>query len=41
MAFRILKTRFISTPILRYFDPTRKIRIETNISAFAILGILS
>jgi hypothetical protein len=40
-SFKKLKERFTSAPILRHFDVTRKIRIETDASAFAVSGILS
>jgi len=40
-AFTLLKTAFLSTPILRYFDPTWAIRVETDASRYIILGILS
>lgn len=40
-AFDMLKTRFTEAPIMRYFDPLRKIRIETDASQFAIAAILS
>ena len=40
-AFLSLKAAFVSAPILRYFDPERAIRIETDASGFAISGVLS
>ena len=40
-AFRKLKTAFITAPILRHFDPALEIRVETDASGFAIVGILS
>ena len=40
-AFQELKGHFIEAPILRHFDPTQRIRVETDASAFTIGGILS
>ena len=40
-AFRQLLNAFTDVPILRHFDPVRKIRVETDASNFAIAGILS
>ena len=40
-AFRQLLAAFTDVPILRHFDPERKIRVETDASNFAIAGILS
>ncbi len=31
----------MTAPILRHFDPTKKIRIETDASIFALVAILS
>jgi len=39
-AFRLLLERFTKAPMLMHFDPRRKIRVETDASAFAIAGIL-
>jgi hypothetical protein len=41
LAFDELKERFSSAPVLRHFDPTLPIRLETDASQFAIAGILS
>ena len=40
-AFYNLRQTFTSAPLLRHFDPSLKIRIETDASKFAIGGILS
>jgi hypothetical protein len=40
-AFELLKIFFIRAPILIYFKPDRPIRVETDISDFAIAGVLS
>ena len=40
-AFDRLRLAFTKTPILRYFDPKYHIRIETDISSYAIGGVLS
>ena len=40
-AFKELKYRFTHAPILRHFDPSKRIIVETDASAFAIGGILS
>jgi hypothetical protein len=40
-AFNIFKEFFITTPILRMFDPLLRTRLETNISGFAIKTIIS
>ena len=40
-AFRTLKSAFISTPVLRLFNPFRKIVIEINASDYALRVILS
>jgi hypothetical protein len=40
-AFKLLKISFIRAPILIHFNSNRSIRIEINISEFAIAGILS
>ena len=36
-----LKEKFSSTPMLRYFNPEKAVRLETNTSVFTIAGILS
>jgi hypothetical protein len=41
LAFDQLKAAFVSAPVLRHFDPSRPIRVETDASGFAIAGILS
>jgi hypothetical protein len=40
IAFKLLKIFFIRAPILIHFNPSRSIKIEINISEFAITGIL-
>ena len=40
-AFNQLRQAFNKAPILRYFDPECYIRIETDVSGYAIGGILS
>ncbi len=40
-AFTVLKQAFTQAPILRHFDLTLHIQVETNMSNFALLGILS
>jgi hypothetical protein len=40
-SLKMLKTRFTSAPLLRYFCYTSAIRLETDASTFAISGILS
>jgi hypothetical protein len=40
-AFRTLKAAFTEAPILRHYDPTAKLRMETDASAFAISAIVS
>jgi hypothetical protein len=39
-AFKLLKASFTRAPILIHFNPSRPIRIEIDISEFAIIGIL-
>jgi hypothetical protein len=39
-AFELLKRFFIRALILIHFNPSRPIRIEIDISEFAIVGIL-
>ena len=41
LAFIQLRQAFVKAPILHYFDPEYHIRIKTNISSYAIGGILS
>ena len=40
-AFGTLKSAFVSAPILRLFNPSRKIVIKTNASNYALRAILS
>jgi hypothetical protein len=40
-AFRALKAAFTEAPILRYYNPLAKLRMETDASAFAISAIMS
>ena len=40
-AFQNLKVAFTSAPILRHFDPSREVFIETDASDFVSSGILS
>ena len=40
-AFNHLRLAFIEAPILRHFDPESHIRIETDVSGYAIGGVLS
>ena len=39
-AFGILKSAFVSTPILRLFNPFRKIVIEINTSDYTLEVVL-
>ena len=41
LAFTILRKAFTKAPILWHFDPECHIRIETNVSGYAISGVLS
>ena len=41
LAFLRLKHAFIEVPILHHFDPEQYIWIETDVSGYAIVGILS
>ena len=41
LAFAELRQAFIKAPILHHFDPERHIRIETDVSGYAIGGVLS
>jgi hypothetical protein len=40
-SFQRLKAAFTTAPMLRHFDPARRILVETDASGFAIAGILS
>ena len=40
-SFETLKEAFMKAPLLRHFDPTRKIRIESDASGYAVSAILS
>ena len=40
-SFELLKKTFTTAPILKYFDPTKPIVLETDASDFAIGGVLS
>lgn len=40
-AFRTLKTAFTSAPLLRHFDPSQPIRLETDGSGMAIAAIIT
>ncbi len=40
-AFTKLRQAFLKAPILNHFDPERHIRIETDVSGYAIGGVLS
>jgi RNase H-like domain found in reverse transcriptase/Reverse transcriptase (RNA-dependent DNA polymerase) len=40
-SFKTLKTAFTTTPVLVHFDPSKKIRVETDASKFAIAGTIS
>ena len=41
LTFTQLRQAFVKAPILHYFDPESYIRIETNVSGYAIGGVLS
>ena len=41
LAFTKLRQAFLKAPILHHFDPERHIRIETDISGYAISGVVS
>ena len=41
LAFTKLRQAFLKAPILYYFDSERHIRIETDVSGYAIGGVLS
>ena len=40
-AFKALKEAFTSAPLLQYFDKNKPMRVEIDVSAFAIGGILT
>ena len=40
-AFQKLKTAFTLAPILQHFDPEKEILVETNISDYVSVGVLS
>jgi transposase InsO family protein len=40
-SFQNLKTAFTQAPILIHFDPSKKVRVETDASGFAIAGTIS
>ena len=39
-AFQRLKDAFLTAPLLRHYDPTRPIQVETDASGFALAGVL-
>ena len=41
LAFTRLRQAFVETPIFHHFDPESHIQIETDVSGFAIGGVLS
>ena len=41
LAFTQLRQAFVKVPILHHFDPESHIRIETDVSGYAIGGVLS
>ena len=41
VVFKALKESFTSAPLLRYFDKNKVMRVKTDVSAFAIGGILT
>ena len=41
LAFTELRQAFLKAPILHHFDPERHIQIETDVSGYAIGGVLS
>ena len=41
LAFTELRQAFVKSLILHHFDPERHIRIETDVSSYAIGGVLS
>ncbi len=40
-SFESLKAAFTTAPVLIYFDPSKKIKVEINASKFAITGSIS
>ena len=40
-SFKSLKDAFIKAPVLIHFDPSKKIRVKTDASKFAIAGSIS
>ena len=40
-SFQLLKDAFTSAPVLVHFDPSKKVRVETDASKFAIAGTIS
>ena len=40
-AFRTLIAAFTTAPVLRHFDPSLKIRLETDASGFALAAVIS
>jgi hypothetical protein len=40
-SFKSLKVIFTTAPVLIYFDPSKKIRVETDTSKFIITGSIS
>ena len=41
LAFSKLKQVFVKAPILHHFDSKRHIRVETDVSSYAISGVFS
>ena len=41
LAFTKLRQAFVKAPILHYFDPERRVRIETDVSGYAIGRVLN
>lgn len=40
-AFELLKEKFTTAPVMRHFDPSRQLKLETDASDFGLSGILS
>ena len=40
-AFKMLKKRVTTAPVLMHFDPTKKAYIETDLSDYVTIGVLS
>ena len=40
-AFLALKTCFTTAPMLAHYDPTQPVRLETDVSGFALAGVMS